>query len=333
MKYPTLLYFTFLFSFFSCTHGVLQAEDQDPFLIYDEFWTFIDENYIFFELKNIDWDKERENALSKITPLTSADELFEICNQSLLALKDRHCRMSSPKRNHTPFNFTEGYEIHFSSEIIEKNYLSSEFQQSGYLKYGVLKDNIGYIHFQQMSRYGKFDEIIRDMKASGVQGLVIDVRNNAGGDSNPIPELLSDFVTEETPLGSYVEKSGPAHNDVTKPLPISTKPNPSFHFDLPVSMITNRKGYSATSYFTAMAKQVPSIKVVGQITGGGAGGNYGYQLSNGWVVAVSVSDFIEEGGGSIELGVEPDVFVENTLDDIQSGRDRMLEKAIEMLLD
>ena len=80
-----------------------------------------------------------------------------------------------------------------------------------------------------------------------------------------------------------------------------------------------------------MAKEITAITVVGQVTGGGAGGNMGYQLSNGWVVAISVSDYIDVEGSSIELGVSPDIVIENNGADLKSGVDKMLEKAIETL--
>ena len=77
-----------------------------------------------------------------------------------------------------------------------------------------------------------------------------------------------------------------------------------------------------------MIKSLPNVTLVGQVTGGGAGGHLGYQLSNGWQIRVSVSDFLDKNGQSTEVGVRPDVSITNTLDDIKNGRDIMLEKAI-----
>ena len=79
-----------------------------------------------------------------------------------------------------------------------------------------------------------------------------------------------------------------------------------------------------------MAKAIPNFTLVGQVTGGGGGGNAGYELSNGWVVAISVSDFLDVEGNTVELGVVPDIAIENTQEDIQNNRDRMLEKAMEI---
>ena len=48
-------------------------------------------------------------------------------------------------------------------------------------------------------------------------------------------------------------------------------------------------------------------------------------------MAVSVSDYIDAHGASIELGVSPDIEIENSKGDIDRGQDRMLEKALDMI--
>jgi len=332
MKYSFLVSLLYIITLCSCSsHLISPSMEYVPYEIYDEFWTQVDENYIFFDLKEIDWDEQREIAMNNMHPEMSEKDLFHVVDASLLALEDNHSRMEGLGMFHTPFNFTEGYDINFSLDLVEQNYASTEFEESGSLSYGIMESGAGYIHFSQMNQYGAFGQIIRDMKDQGVTGLVIDVRGNGGGDSNPIPALLSDFTSDEIFLGSYVEKAGPGHNEVTPLLPAVTSPT-AYDFGLPVVMITNRQGYSATSYFAAMAKEIPSITVIGQTTGGGAGGNLGFQLSNGWVIAVSVSDFIDTAGSSIELGVEPDIAVVNSKTDLAVGTDKMLEYAVGMIL-
>ena len=332
MKYSFFLSFLYIVTLCSCSSHLIGPlmEQYDPIEIYDEFWTYVDENYIFFDLKDIDWDEQRAIAMNSINPEMSQEELFDVIDASLLALEDNHSRMQGLGRSHTSFNYTEGYDIHFSLDVVEQNYSSTDLDSHGSLRYGILDSGVGYIHFSQMNRYGAFGQIIREMKDQGVIGLAIDVRNNGGGDSNPVPALLSDFTDEEIFLGSYIEKAGPSHDDVTPLLPAMTSAT-SYDFGLPVVMITNRRGYSATSYFAAMAKEVPSVTVIGQTSGGGGGGNLGYQLSNGWVVAVSVSDFIDTAGSSIEFGVEPDITVVNSETDLTTGIDKMLEYAVDII--
>jgi len=213
--------------------------------------------------------------------------------------------------------------------LIKENYVIDSLGSDGYLYWALLQDNAGYVNLSKFNRYQAFSSVFRDMKTKNVDKLIIDMRSNSGGDSNDIPELLNVLVQKKTVLGAYIEKNGPNHDDVTDPIKVYAHPNPDFYFDIPVVVLINRGSYSATSYFAAMIKGLDNVTLVGQITGGGGGGNLGYQLSNGWLVAVSVSDFVDKQGVSIESGVEPDIFIENSESDLLNGVDRMLDKAID----
>jgi len=296
--------------------------------IFDEFWEYVDERYIFFELKGVDWDEVYGRYNAQIKENMSQQELFTLCQNALLELKDGHNRIESHFANELGFRFTDGFEIHFSLDLVRNQYANGTLYETGNLRHNIIADNIGYIHFTRMNRYGQFSNIVKDMKERGIQGLVIDLRNNGGGDSNSLPDLLSDFVNESTLLGHYIEKTGPGHNDVSEPLSVFAEPSDEYFFGLPIVTIINRRSFSATSYFASMLQQIPKTKILGQITGGGAGGNIGYQLSNGWIIAVSTSDFINVNNQSIEPGVLPDIQVLNSANDIQEGIDRMLQMAI-----
>lgn len=329
MKHHLIISVLSVITFFSCSNEILSPiEKEDPQFIFNEFWTFVDQNYIFFKHKNIDWDSIYLVYSSQLNSNMSEEELFSVCESALLELKDNHNRIKSNFRSGLSYNVQEGFEIHFSLDLVKEKYLLSSFETSGSLTYGILENEISYVHINEMNRYGQFRNLIRAFKESGSKGLILDLRDNGGGDSNPIPEILSDFVTRETDLGYYVEKAGPDHDDKTEPLLVKAQPDLNFHFDLPVAVLINRNSYSASSYCASMFGELEQVTLVGQITGGGAGGNMPYQLSNGWIVSVSVSDFLDSRFHSIESGVKPDISIENTLDDILNKRDVMLEEAI-----
>lgn len=316
-----------LIAFSSCSlQGELSSDPKDLFL---EFWTFVDQNYIYFEAKNIDSDSLFLEYNERIVAQTSEDELFEIMESFLLELKDGHNRISSPFQKGKSFDFRQGYKIHHSAALVKEKYITDSLGQDGYLTWGIIGNDIGYVSFPNFNRYGAFASVLREMKALEVSKLIVDVRGNGGGNSNFVPELLGNLVTERTKLGAYIEKAGPGHNEVSSQLGIYAEANPEFNFDIPIVVLTNRSCYSATSYFAAMMKDLPKVTIMGQKTGGGGGGNMGYQLSNGWLIAVSVSDFVDKEGKTIEVGVDPDIEVQNTAADLEANFDRMLEMAIE----
>ncbi len=332
MRYSITLYFAFIVTFMSCTDDLMMMNmDHSPTEIFEEFWTYVDQKYIFFDQKGVDWDEVYNTYRRQVTEDMSEDELYNLCHRALLELKDGHNRIQTPEKYIRGYDFKEGYDIHFSIDLLQTKYAKGTFEKSGNLYYTII-DDIGYIYIAEMSQYGKFNSIVRSMKEEGVKGLIVDVRNNSGGDSNSVPRILSDFVTETTTLGYYIEKSGPDHDDVTEPLVIKAEPSSDFNFGLPVVVLINRASYSATSYLASMFSHVPGVTLVGQKTGGGAGGNLGYQLSNQWIVAVSVNDYVDASYVSIEPGVDPDIAIENTAERLEAGYDDMLEKSIEVIM-
>ena len=187
-----------------------------------------------------------------------------------------------------------------------------------------------YIYIPKMENIFSLQQLIRQLVNDKTKNLILDVRGNGGGNSNPVPEMLGDFVTEKTLLGSYIEKSGPQREDETNPVPIYAVPSEDYHFDIQVFVLINRGCYSATSYLAGMTNNLTNFTLVGQVTGGGGGGNAGFELSNGWALAISVSDFIDVNGITIENGVSPHISIENQASDISNRQDVMLEKVLEL---
>lgn len=301
----------------------------DAKALFDEFWTFVDKNYIYFDAKKIDWDVVYQKYSPQLNAQTTEDELFAIMDSAVVELKDAHSLLVKPKKVGTQYNFKHGYDIHFEPTLIKNRYIKDSLGQAGNLYWAMLDNNIGYIFLPKFNDFQAFEQVLRTMKAAKVKKIIIDVRNNGGGNSNPVPALLGTLVQQKTLLGSYVEKIGPNHHDILKPIPMYAQPRDDFHFDIPITVLINRGCYSATTYFAAMIKSLPNVTLIGQVTGGGAGGHLGYQLSNGWQIRVSVSDFLDKNGHSAEIGVRPDIEVINTEEDIVNGRDMMLEKAME----
>lgn len=311
---------------FSCTQSNLNGNSQQE--VFDEFWTWVDENYIYFKEKEVDWDAIKIQYSELINDDITEDELFNLMGDALRTLRDAHNRLERVEGRTPIFNFKDGYNIHFDVDIVKSNYVVDSLGASGFLYWAMLENNVGYVHLSDFNRYSAFLSVFKEMKNKNVSKLVIDMRNNGGGDSNDVPALLGALVTQRTELGAYVEKSGPMHDDKTNPIFVYADPMNDFHFDIPIVVLVNRACYSATSYFAAMIKDLENVTLMGQVTGGGGGGNLGYQLSNGWLLAVSVSDFVDKQGISIEPGVSPDIEVENTLEEIENGQDKMLEMAI-----
>ena len=315
----------------SCSHGIYESvTEHDNKAVYDEFWHHVHENYIYFREKSVDWSEVYEQYGSHLSSDSADRELFEAIESSLLELKDSHNRLTTSIGNGKVYNYKKGFDIHFSLEVVDQNYIDGALSQANIFSYGTIDASTLYVHVPTMTAIPSLRALLRRETTDQTKSIIIDLRNNAGGNSNYVPSLLSDYVTQREYLGAYIEKSGSGIDDKTPPIKIYAEPNAAYQFKGKVYLLINRVGYSATSYMAAMCKDLPNFTVVGQVTGGGGGGNAGYELSNEWIINVSVSDFVDKDNRSIELGVEPNIKIENTKEDLEIGKDVMLEGALSL---
>ena len=78
-----------------------------------------------------------------------------------------------------------------------------------------------------------------------------------------------------------------------------------------------------------MMYPLKNVQLIGQITGGGGGGETSFELPNAWVIAATSNYFLDSQEMHIEGGVVPDIEINNTMQDLQNNKDVMLEEAIQ----
>lgn len=311
----------------ACEKALIPKLENTPQAVFDEMWRQVDENYIYFDLKQVDWDEQYD----KYAPLIKADmteaALFKVCDDMLKELRDGHNVLGKPN-SISAYNVKQGFEINFDLDLIKQDYLNNDFAETGFFTYGVLDNNIGYVHFADFEGARRVAEVVEFMNQQGVDKLIFDVRNNGGGEG--AEDIVSYFIQETTNVGYTIEKTGPGRQEVSPQLSFLVQPA-NLYFDKPVVLLTNRGSFSATSYLAGMMKPLPNVTLVGQITGGGGGGNATFRLQNDWILSVSVSTFLDTNFEDIEDGVRPDIEINNGKTVLENGVDEMLERAIEVL--
>ena len=172
------------------------------------------------------------------------------------------------------------------------------------------------------------------MAFSSCDGLIIDVRDNGGGQLSTVQQLASRFTTEDFTSGYIRHKTGPGHNDFSDFYPITqeTAESNRIHFAKPVAILTNRKCYSATNDFVSVMSNLPQVCIIGDCTGGGSGLPFSSELPNGWVIRFSASPIYNTQKKHTEFGIEPDIHVELTQEDISNGFDTIIERAKKWIL-
>ena len=309
--------------------GCIREEEyaNDPVGNFEQLWKIIDERYCFLEEKGIDWDAVHDKYGKLVKPGISDDDLFDILSQMLYELKDGHVNLSSSSRISY---YDAWYHWNYREDILYNYYLgsaSSGYRTSAGLKYKIFDNNIGYIRYESFSAGvgdGNLDHVLDYLKLCN--GLIIDVRDNGGGNLTNSTRIAARFTNEKTLTGYIRHKTGPGHNDFSEMEPIYLEPSNSIRWQKKVVLLTNRRCYSATNDFVNAMHSLNNdneeqrIFQVGDQTGGGSGLPFSSELPNGWSVRFSASPHFNKYKKPLENGIEPDVYV---------NMDKILEEGIE----
>lgn len=123
----------------------------------------------------------------------------------------------------------------------------------------------------------------------------------------------------------------PGHNDFSDPEPVYQEPSNSIRWQKKAVVLTNRRSYSATNDFVNTMRQFPNVTTMGDTTGGGSGLPFSSEIPNGWSIRFSASPMFDPDMNQLEFGIEPDVKVDMTSEDMQRGKDTIIETAIKKL--
>ena len=189
----------------------------------------------------------------------------------------------------------------------------------------VLPDGSGYIRIRSFttgpSLRDAVDGLIAGFEAAGVQGWVIDLRDNPGGDSDL--ELYGRFVGDAVAKRSLLRDGG---------LEIRDGEGEAYP-QRPIAVLVNAGTASVAEIFAAMLQDYGRGRVFGSGTGRCAGfvslETYPDQSTLGVTIARSLTPRTEQP--LWQTGVVPDVTVRRTQADIAANRDPVREAALAWL--
>lgn len=313
--------------------GCIREEEYDnsPQGNFEALWRIIDEQYCFLDYKQINWDSIYDVYAPQISDNMGSDALFEVLGNMLAELKDGHVNLYSASNTARYWDWYLDYPRNFSEAIVEQ-YLGRDYRIGGGAEYTILEDNIGYIYYGDFSNGigdGNLDEMLYYL--SICNGLIIDVRQNGGGNLTTATKFAQRFTEEKTLTGYIMHKTGKGHSDFSDPEPIYIEPSDGVRWQKPVVVLTNRHAYSATNDFVNSMNCFPNVTLIGDKTGGGSGLPFTSELPNGWGVRFSASPHLDANKQHIEFGIDPDVWVDMTDEDEDQGLDTIIETARKFL--
>ncbi len=295
-------------------------------------WQDFDKHYSRFDYKGVNWDSLYSIYRPQVNSNTTGMQLFNIMASMLSNLRDSHVRIESPDGI---FYYRRTVYLHnFDINIVQSNYLENT-KHFSIFTYGQLADNLGYIHINSFmsnkDNYEFIDNIVRYFV--NYKGIVIDVRDNGGGNSFNAELISGRFCDKERLYACSKFKNGPDHNDFTELFPAYISPKGNQQLIKPIALLTNRYSGSATEDFISMMMVFPYVRLVGDTTNGSIGGHpITRELPNGWIYRMSTGRFYSNEYISYEgVGIPPDIAVTISETDSLSGIDTILETAIQIL--
>lgn len=339
MNLKKLIYFPAIAMLALTTVACHDVEDyaDDPVGNFEQLWSILDEHYCFFAEKGVDWDSIHTVYRQQVASQMSREELFDVCAKMLDELRDGHTNLSSSFNTSYYRKWWSDYPQNYDARLIEEYYFNFNYRSVGGIIYGLLPENIGYMHYSSFSYgigEGNLDSVLSYLATA--DGLILDVRDNGGGSMSNVETLVARFTSERILAGTICHKNGPGHDDFSEPYPYYYNPAEEgrMMWGKPVVVLCNRSTYSAANNFVSVMKTLPNVTIVGSTTGGGSGMPFSSELSNGWAIRFSASPVRDPQGNLTEFGVEPtegcvvDMDKQAALD----GHDTILDFAIAYLL-
>lgn len=212
-------------------------------------------------------------------------------------------------------------EVKLEEQSASKDVIELERQGENY-NIGVITIPTFYADFQAMqagdpdykSTTRDVRKLINELKSQGVDGIVMDLRNNGGGALHEANDLVGLFIEQ----GPTVQIRN-ANNEVQ----ILKDEDPSVEYDGPLVVLVNRMSASASEIFAGAVQDYGRGLVVGSQTFGKGTVQAVRPLNHGQL-KITQSKFYRVSGGSTQhKGVIPDIEIPSRVDKTRIGEDAL----------
>ncbi len=192
------------------------------------------------------------------------------------------------------------------------------------VEYELMEDKIGYIYIDQFASVTgeQFKKALEDLVKQGMESLIIDLRNNTGGNLVTTVEML-DLLLPEGIVTYTKGKDGTG---------TEYKSDANQMIKMPIGVLVNGYSASASEVFSGALRDFGVAKLVGTTTYGKGIVQSLMSLNDGTALKLTVSHYYTPNGVCIhDVGLEPDVVVEFDADAYKEGIDNQLEEAIKVI--
>lgn len=268
----------------------------------------VNTSYVFPDVaKKIDASLREQQKRGAYNSIHSAQRLSEVLTDELQARsKDRHLRvMYSARPIPTSRPTTEPTPEDAARKLATMRSENFRVEKIEHLPF-----NIGYLDVAGFAPAKHSAETIAAAMTvlAHTDALIIDMRNNLGGDAAASTLLASYLLDKRTHLSDFYYREG---NRIEQRWSLDVVPGPRYGQKKDVYILTSKDTFSAGEDFTYALKNLKRATVIGETTGGGANAGDVKRLLPNFAMFVPMSRLISpvtrtnwEG-----VGVTPDVSV------------------------
>ena len=189
----------------------------------------------------------------------------------------------------------------------------------------VFDNNVGYLKITEFDEvtYSQFVENMAELRAQNIEGLIIDLRSNPGGNLSTVCDIARQLLPKGVIV--YTEDREGNREDYTC--------DGQNEIDIPVVVLVNQYSASASEILAGAIKDYNLGKLVGKTTYGKGIVQRIFDLKDGTAVKLTVSSYFTPNGINIHgVGIEPDVEVEYDGEAYAKDKtDTQLDKAKEVM--
>lgn len=192
------------------------------------------------------------------------------------------------------------------------------------VKYEMKDGDVGYIRVSEFDSvtYDQYKAAIEDLESQGMKGLIVDLRNNPGGNLATVCDMLDLMLPEG--LIVYTEDKDGNRSEETS--------DEEHQFKLPMTVLVNGNSASASEIYAGAIQDYGLGEIIGTQTYGKGVVQQIFDLKDGTCVKLTIAEYFTPKGRNINgKGITPDVEVEYEADEADPEADNQLDKALEVI--
>jgi len=319
---------------------ICKKTKNNPLSNFDALWETFNENYAFFNLRKVDWNKLKDKYRNRLSKKSSDFELYTVLNAMISELKDGHVSIEIPDSLEDKIEENDEDTDDLRKKVIysitQKYIPNYKTYNKGMINWGFINDSTSYIqfnNFEDLANYNisnkltteKFAEqywenadeslnYTKDVLTSfkkqmpnifedikNTKSCIIDVRFNGGGFDQIGLEILSYFTNKKRIAFS---KKARLENGFTKIQKIYIEPK-GLNYKGKLYLLTSAETASASETFVLASQNIENVIRVGSNTEGILSDILSKKLPNGWKYGLSNEIYENANGKNYEMNGIP----------------------------